>query len=68
MTVNELMTSTIDPSNLNSIIVVGKSTQEIYASVRALQHTYGSCEVKDYELDYNADEGEINLTVWIGEN
>jgi hypothetical protein len=70
MTLNELMTTTVDPTNLNSVVVVNKTelTQEIYASVRALQHTYGSCEVKDYELDYNADEGEINLIVWIGGN
>ena len=68
MTINELMTTTVDPSNLNSVIVVNKTelTQEIYASVRALLHTYGSHEVKDYELDFNVDEGEINLTVWIG--
>ena len=70
MTINELMATTVDPSNLNSIIVVNKTelTQEIYSSVRALQHTYGSREVIDYELDFNVDEGEINLTVWIGGN
>ena len=68
MTINELMTTTVDPTDLNSIVVVTELSQEIYTSVRALQHTYGSYEVKDYELDYNADEGEINLTVWIGGN
>lgn len=68
MTLNELMTTTVDPTNLNSVVVVTELAQEIYASVRALQHTYGSREVKDYELDYNADEGEINLIVWIRGN
>jgi hypothetical protein len=64
------MATIVDPTNLNSVVVVNKTelTQEVYASVRALQHTHGSCEVKDYELDYNADEGEINLIVWIGGN